>query len=65
MSMPWHRVLYRCINDPGRLIYVHIMRDSLIVDRADSMTLYELAILIFDTFDLILDPMWRQGSVHA
>ncbi|WMV46324.1 hypothetical protein MTR67_039709, partial [Solanum verrucosum] len=35
------------------------MHTTLVVGWASSMALYELA--IFDLFDLVLDPMWRQG----
>ena len=47
------------LNDPGRLIAVHLMHTALVSGWAGSMALYELA--IFDPSDLILNPMWRQG----
>ena len=47
------------LNDPGRLISVHLMHTALVSGCAGSMALYELA--IFDPSDLILNPMWRQG----
>jgi hypothetical protein len=34
------------LNDPGRLIAVHLMHTSLVSGWAGSMALYELAILI-------------------
>ena len=47
------------LNDPGRLIAVHLMHTALVSGWAGSMALYELA--IFDPSDPILNPMWRQG----
>ena len=47
------------LNDPGRLIAVHLMHTALVSGWAGSMALYELA--IFDPSDLNLNPMWRQG----
>ena len=47
------------LNDPGRLIAVHLMHTALVSGWAGSMALYELA--IFDPSDLILNIMWRQG----
>lgn len=47
------------VNDPGRLIAVHLMHTALVSGWAGSMALYELA--IFDPSNLILNPMWRQG----
>ena len=47
------------LNDPGRLISVHLMHTALVSGWAGSMALYELA--IFDPSDLIFNPMWRQG----
>jgi photosystem II CP47 chlorophyll apoprotein len=47
------------LNDPGRLIAVHLMHTALVSGWAGSMALYELA--VFYPSDPILDPMWRQG----
>ncbi|KAI5336072.1 hypothetical protein L3X38_026206 [Prunus dulcis] len=59
MGLPWYRVHTVVLNDPGRLIAVHIMHTALVAGWAGSMALYELA--IFDPSDPALDPMWRQG----
>ncbi|GAB2236509.1 hypothetical protein Droror1_Dr00028143 [Drosera rotundifolia] len=59
MGLPWYRVHTVVLNDPGRLISVHIMHTALVAGWAGSMALYELA--VFDPSDPILDPMWRQG----
>ncbi|CAN6458735.1 unnamed protein product [Victoria cruziana] len=56
MGLPWYRVHTVALNDPGRLLSVHIMHTAPVSSWAGSMALYELAI-----FDPILDPMWRQG----
>lgn len=59
MGLPWYRVHTVVINDPGRLIAVHLMHTALTAGWAGSMALYELA--IFDPSDPVLNPMWRQG----
>jgi len=46
MGLPWYRVHTVVLNDPGRLIAVHLMHTSLVAGWAGSMALYELAILI-------------------
>lgn len=59
MGLPWYRVHTVVLNDPGRLISVHLMHTALVAGWAGSMTLYELS--IFDPADDILNPIWRQG----
>jgi len=59
MGLPWYRVHTIVLNDPGRLIAVHLMHTALVAGWAGSMALYEIA--IFDPEDPILNPMWRQG----
>ncbi len=59
MGLPWYRVHTVVINDPGRLLAVHIMHTALVAGWAGSMALYELA--VFDPSDPVLNPMWRQG----
>jgi photosystem II CP47 chlorophyll apoprotein len=59
MGLPWYRVHTVVINDPGRLISVHLMHTALVAGWAGSMALYELA--VFDPSDAVLNPMWRQG----
>ncbi|MEC4803128.1 MAG: photosystem II chlorophyll-binding protein CP47 [Jaaginema sp. PMC 1079.18] len=59
MGLPWYRVHTVVLNDPGRLIAVHLMHTALVAGWAGSMALYELA--IFDPSDPTLNPMWRQG----
>ncbi|NEO76827.1 photosystem II chlorophyll-binding protein CP47 [Moorena sp. SIO4G3] len=59
MGLPWYRVHTVVLNDPGRLLAVHLMHTALVAGWAGSMALYELA--IFDPSDPILNPMWRQG----
>ena len=59
MGLPWYRVHTVVLNDPGRLISVHLMHTALVAGWAGSMALYELA--IFDPSDPVFDPMWRQG----
>ncbi|GJV39096.1 ribonuclease H-like domain-containing protein [Tanacetum coccineum] len=61
MGLPWYRVHTVVLNDPGRLLAVHIMHTALVSGWAGSMALYELA--VFDPSDPVLDPMWRQGPV--
>jgi photosystem II CP47 chlorophyll apoprotein len=59
MGLPWYRVHTVVLNDPGRLISVHLMHTALVAGWSGSMALYELA--IFDPSDAVLNPMWRQG----
>ena len=59
MALPWYRVHIVVLNDPGRLLAVHLMHTSLVAGWAGSMALYELA--VFDPSDPVLNPMWRQG----
>eukprot|EP00963_Diacronema_lutheri_P010161 scaffold975_cov394-Pavlova_lutheri.AAC.1 len=59
MALPWFRVHTVVLNDPGRLLSVHLMHTSLVSGWAGSMALYELA--VFDPSDPVLNPMWRQG----
>ena len=59
MGLPWYRVHTVVLNDPGRLISVHLMHTALVAGWAGSMALYELA--VFDPSDPVLNPMWRQG----
>jgi photosystem II CP47 chlorophyll apoprotein len=59
MGLPWYRVHTVVLNDPGRLIAVHLMHTALVSGWAGSMAFYELA--LFDPSDPILNPMWRQG----
>jgi photosystem II CP47 chlorophyll apoprotein len=59
MGLVWFRVHSVVLNDPGRLIAVHIMHTALVSGWAGSMALYELS--IFDPSDPIFNPMWRQG----
>ena len=46
MALPWYRVHTVVLNDPGRLIAVHLMHTALVAGWAGSMALYELAVLI-------------------
>ena len=59
MGLPWYRVHAVVLNDPGRLIAVHLMHTALVSGWAGSMAFYELA--VFDPADPVLNPMWRQG----
>ncbi|XP_076951771.1 photosystem II CP47 reaction center protein-like [Bidens hawaiensis] len=59
MGLPWYRVHTVVLNDPRRLLSVHIMHTALVAGWAGSMALYEIA--VFDPSDPVLDPMWRQG----
>ena len=44
MGLTWFRVHAVVLNDPGRLIAVHLMHTGLIAGWAGSMAIYELAI---------------------
>ena len=60
MGLPWYRVHTVVLNDPGRLISVHLMHTALVAGWAGSMALFELS--TFDPSDPVLNPMWRQGK---
>jgi photosystem II CP47 chlorophyll apoprotein len=59
MGLPWYRVHTVVLNDPGRLISVHLMHTALVAGWAGSMALFELS--NFDPSDPVFNPMWRQG----
>jgi photosystem II CP47 chlorophyll apoprotein len=59
IRLPWFRVHIVVLNDPGRLISVHIMHTGLVAGWSSVMLLYEL--IIFDPTDPVNNPMWRQG----
>merc|ERR1739845_154599 len=61
MPLPWYRVHIVVLNDPGRLIAVHLVHTALVAGWAGSMACYELSILYHD--DLVLNPIWRQGCL--
>lgn len=54
MGLTWFRVHAVVLNDPGRLLSVHLMHTALIAGWAGSMAIY-------DPSDPIFNPMWRQG----
>ena len=59
IRLPWFRVHVVVLNDPGRLISVHIMHTGLCAGWSGLITLYE--IIIFDPTDPVFNPMWRQS----
>ena len=58
-ALPWFRVHAVVLNDPGRLLAVHLMHTGLVSGWAGTMALYEVA--EFDPSDITFNPMWRQG----
>ena len=59
IRLPWFRVHIVILNDPGRLISVHIMHTGLPAGWSGVMVLYEL--ITFDPTDPVYNPSWRQG----
>jgi photosystem II CP47 chlorophyll apoprotein len=59
IRLPWFRVHIILLNDPGRLISVHLMHTGLVAGWASTMLIYEL--IIYDSTDPVFAPMWRQG----
>ena len=59
VGLPWYRVHTSVLNDPGRLLSVHLMHTALVCGWAGSMALFELSII--DHNDFVLNPIWRQG----
>lgn len=60
IRLPWFRVHSILLNDPGRLISVHLMHTALVAGWSGSMLIYE--IIIIDASDPVYNPIWRQGS---
>ena len=61
IRLPWFRVHIVILNDPGRLISVHIMHTGMLASWSGLIVLYEL-LITFDPTDRSLNPCWRQGS---
>ena len=59
IRLPWFRVHIVILNDPGRLISVHIMHSGLAAGWSGVMVLYEL--ITVDPTDTVYNPIWRQG----
>jgi photosystem II CP47 chlorophyll apoprotein len=59
IRLPWFRVHILVLNDPGRLISVHVMHTALVAGWSALMLLYELVYL--DATDPVYNPIWRQG----
>jgi photosystem II CP47 chlorophyll apoprotein len=59
IRLAWFRVHIVILNDPGRLISVHLMHTGLVAGWSGVMALYELIIL--DPRDPVSNPIWRQG----
>ena len=59
MGLPWYRVHTVVINDPGRLLAVHLMHTALVAGCAGSIALYVIA--NFAPPDSVLNPIWRLG----
>jgi photosystem II CP47 chlorophyll apoprotein len=59
IRFPWFRVHIVILNDPGRLISVHLMHTGLVAAWSSVMVFYELITL--DPTDPVYNPIWRQG----
>ena len=59
MALPWFRVHVVVLNDPGRLLAVHLVHTGLVSGWAASMALFEAS--KYDPTDYVFNPMWRQG----
>lgn len=60
VRLPQFRVHIVLLNDPGRLLSVHIMHTRFVAGWAGLMVLYEL--IVFDPTDPVYNPIWRQSS---
>ena len=58
-SLPWYRAHTVVLNDPGRLLSVHLMHTALVSGWAGSMAFFELSLV--DSTNFALNPIWRQG----
>jgi photosystem II CP47 chlorophyll apoprotein len=61
IRLPWFRVHIVILNDPGRLISVHIMHSGFAAGWSGVMVLYEL--ITVDPTDPVYNPIWRQGCL--
>ena len=59
IRLAWFRVHIVILNDPGRLISVHIMHSGFAAGWSSVMPLYEL--ITVDPTDPVYNPIWRQG----
>lgn len=59
LCLPWFRVHIVVLNDPGRLLSVHLIHTGLISGWAGIMILYELLVSSCD--DPTFNPLWRQS----
>ena len=59
VALPWFRVHVVVLNDPGRLLAVHLVHTGLVSGWAASMALFEAS--KYDPTDYVFNPMWRQG----
>ena len=59
IRLPWFRVHIVILNDPGRLISVHMMHSGFAAGWSSVMLLYEL--ITVDPTDPVYNPIWRQG----
>jgi len=59
MGLPWYRVHTVVLNDPGRLISVHLIHTALVAGWAGSIAIFELS--VFTPKEPLFNPMWRQG----
>jgi len=57
-KLPWYRAHIVLLNDPGRLLSVHLMHTALVAGWAGSMAFFELSVV--DPSDFVLNPIWRQ-----
>ena len=61
IRLPWFRVHIVILNDPGRLISVHIMHTGMLASWSGLIVLYEL--ITFDPTDPAYNPCWRHSLV--
>ena len=59
IRLPWFRVHIIVLNDPGRLISVHMMHTAILCSWSSLIFIYELIVL--DISDPSYNPFWRQG----
>ena len=59
LRLPWFRVHIVILNDPGRLISVHLIHTGILCSWSGLIILYELILL--DATDPTYNPIWRQG----
>ena len=62
IKLPWYRVHITILNDPGRIISVHLMHTSLVAGWSSVMLKFELTIL--DPIDPVFNSRTSKSTLR-